>query len=632
MSLLTIQDIGKEYRNQTVLNGATLRVGNGERLALIGPNGSGKTTLLRIAMGLEEPDRGVVIRARHARIGYLSQDLSELSQGDAAFQTAMDYDKVLQTEKKMRDMEKRLARAVQQEDPEYEHILKKYSQLVEEYEAMDGYTIESKIKAILFGLGLREEALLLPVERLSGGERMRVALSRLLLEEPDLLILDEPTNHLDMQAMEWLEDFLKRFSGGVLIVSHDRYFLDRVATRTAELSNGTITETSGNYSTFMEQKQRKLEYVQQEKRRLKHQMEETNQLARKLTGMAKIKAAKSRMKTAQRRNGELSASLSEMTERDHLKRDDGPRLKFTHAGHISAEIARAENLYKSFGKVVLFSGADFQVRGGERVGIIGPNGCGKTTLIRILLGWDKDFEGTARLGSWVRYGYIGQEFSFADESRTVLEEIMAEKEMLIGEARRHLARFQFYGEETDKQIRVLSGGERMRLTLARLMLNEPHCLILDEPTNHLDVPAREALEKAILDFRGSVIAISHDRYFLTRCVNRIMEIHDGKISMYDGNYEAYRQEKQMERETQETGNKLPIQKEKTVTREEGGTMLSSGSSDLAGLENEIAQLEEKARSMEESFDESTPYPEYEKYRELLERIEDLYTAWDNIQS
>jgi ATP-binding cassette subfamily F protein 3 len=510
---------------------------------------------------------------------------------------------------------------------EYDQAMKKYSRLVEEYEAMDGYTIEAKIKSILLGLGLREEALLLPMEKLSGGEKMRVALSRLLLEEPDLLILDEPTNHLDLQAIEWLEDFLKKFHGGVLIVSHDRYFLDRVATRTAELFNGTVTEISGNYSTFMEQKQRKLDYVQQEKRRLQQQMAETNQLAQKLIGMAKIRAAKSRLKTAQRLNEEFSAALANMADKEHVRKQEKPRLAFTHAGHISAEIAKAENLCKRFGNVTLFSGAEFLIRGGERVGIIGHNGCGKTTLIRILLGWDEDFEGTARLGSWVRYGYIGQELSFEEQDRTVLEEILAEKEMTAGEAKRHLARFQFYGEETNKQIRILSGGEKMRLTLAKLMLAEPHCLVLDEPTNHLDVPAREALENAILHFRGSVIAISHDRYFLTRCVNRIMEIQDGKTFLYDGNYETYRMKKQTQ-----AGADRSFQAQAKTEKSQDPREDASEEHHHAQLVQELEQLENQARSMEKSFDENTPYPKYQEYRELLAQIEDLYAEWDSLQT
>jgi ATP-binding cassette subfamily F protein 3 len=630
MSLLSAEGIVKEYRNHLVLNGVTLRVHRGERLALTGPNGSGKTTLLRIMMGIEVPDQGKVIRARQIRIGYLSQNLHEVLQGRNDCQTALDYEKVAQLERKLREMERELAQIFQNgSSDETESLLKKYSHLVNQYESMDGYNIESKIKSILLGLGLREEALTIPIERLSGGEKMRVALARLLLEEPDLLVLDEPTNHLDMQATEWLESFLRSFSGGVLMVSHDRYFMDQVATRTAELEMGTITEITGNYSTFVEQKQKKMDHLRQERKRLKHQIKKTNLLTQKLKSMGNHRAAESRMKTVRRMRAELEDGLGNDSVREHLHSIGNLRIKFTHARHISAEIARAENLVKRYGDVVLFSGANFLIEGGEKIGIIGPNGCGKTTLINILMGADTDFEGFARLGPWVKYGYIGQEITFRDENATIREEIIARKEMKEEEMLRYLSNFQFYGDEVEKKIKVLSGGERVRLLLASLMLDEPHCLILDEPTNHLDIPARESLERALLLFKGSVIAVSHDRYFLTRCVDRILGISEGKIVSYTGNYEDYRQGKaQMEKQAQDR----PREKKATPERRsDEGSARDDAEADLKEIEERIMGLEEKMKALQESFDQDTPYQKYQEYQSLEYEMNELYQMWENKQ-
>jgi len=626
MSLLVLQDIVKEYRNQRVLDRVTLTVQRGERVALIGPNGAGKSTLLRIAMGLETPDGGYVIRARQTKVGYLSQDLKEISECSRA----LEVEKVIRMEQRLRALERQMEESSRRDDAEKtEKLLKDYAELVDRYEAMDGYSIEAKVKAILLGLGLREEALTLPLERLSGGEKMRVAMSRLLLEEPDLLILDEPTNHLDIQAMEWLESFLCKFEGGVLIVSHDRYFLDRVSTRVAELDGGTLFERSGNYSSFMEQKRIRGDFLEREKRRLRWQINHTNRQMVTLRSVKNIKGAQSRAKVLERMKAELAEGVAKAMDREHLHKGDNLRLSFASAGHISAEIARAENLTKRFGDVVLFSGAEFLIRGGEHVAIVGPNGCGKTTLFRILMGKDLDFEGFARLGSWVKYGHIGQVISFEDENRTVLQEIMAKKEMTEAEAKRLLSRFRFYGDQVEKCIKVLSGGERMRLTLAEIMLEEPHCLLLDEPTNHLDVPTREALEEALRSFRGTVIAISHDRYFLTHCIDRILEISGGKIKSYKGNYEAYRQAKlepeNRGRPVQEKGLAKAARGMKSAPSEE-----SVRQREAEALEKEIESLEAAIREMENSFNEETPYERYREYETLLRKRDEQYARWEKL--
>ena len=334
MSLLIFNDIVKEYRNRLVLNGASLRIEKGERGALVGPNGAGKTTLLRIAAGLEKSDTGCAGVARGVKLGYLTQDLNEMDPEGRVFrETALYHEEVSKIEQKLRNMESKMADPGLLNDTEaYDSLMKEYSRLATRFESMDGYTMEAKIKSMLLGLGLKQEALTLPVELLSGGEKMRVALARILLEEPDLLILDEPTNHLDIEGVEWLESFLKSFDGGVLVVSHDRYFLDQIATRVAELDNGTIIERSGNYSTFIEQKEMQREFARKEQLRLRQEIKRENAIADQLKSSRKISAWKSRLKTVQRLENELNVTLKDAKEQQHLYRTSAPGILSGRSG------------------------------------------------------------------------------------------------------------------------------------------------------------------------------------------------------------------------------------------------------------------------------------------------------------
>ncbi len=628
MSLLVLNHITKEYRNQMVLNGASLRIEKGERVALVGPNGSGKTTLLRIAAGIETCDSGGIILARGTKMGYLTQNLRDMDPDGRVFQeTALYHEEVSRLEQKIRNLEARMAEPELINHPEeYRALVSEYSRLINRFESLDGYTIESKIKSMLLGLGLKEESLTLPLECLSGGEKTRVAFARILLEEPDLLVLDEPTNHLDIDAVEWLEGFLKRYTGGVLVVSHDRYFLDQVATRVAELGNGTLAERSGNYTTFMEQKARMREFAQREQFRLRQEIKHEADIADQLKSTRKISAWKSRLKVVERLQKELDINLKDMKEQHHLYHTAAPKLTFDKIKHVSAEIAMAKGLAKGYGSTPLFSDLSFLISGGEKVGIIGPNGCGKTTLINILLGKDQDYQGIARLGEWVRYGYLGQEINFEDEERTILDELLSTREMPEEAARDYLSKFQFYGDEVDKQIEVLSGGEKVRLYLACLLLESPDCLILDEPTNHLDVPARDALESALLEFKGTVIAISHDRYFLNRCINRILEFSDGTMKCFNGNYEAYRLAKveaQISNDTEEDRKKASGSKNSRMANKEATGKLEK-KPDIKAIEAKITELEGKRKDLENSFGIDTPPDNYVEYDGLIKELEDLY--------
>jgi len=629
MSLLILENIGKEYRNQRVLDGVNLRVERGERLALIGPNGAGKTTLLRIAMGLETSDRGRVIIARNTKVGYLSQDLLDAEAGDSDTQ-ALHYEKLACLERNLRRLEQRMAEP--DRDPnsaEYKAWLDEYAKLTAKYEAMDGYTVEIRLKKILLGLGLRPETLATPLGKLSGGEKMRVLVARLLLEEPDLLILDEPTNHLDIRATEWFESFLKSFNGGILLVSHDRYFLDRVATRVAELERGSLSIRSGGYSDYLAHKSQLSQAVANEQKQLRWTIKSARETVQGLKSRGKIKAAKSREKEIDKRDTAMKNQLAATKRQEHLFRPDGPKVEFKKLKHVSKDIAWAEGLKKRFGEVVLFDGAEFHIRGRERVGIIGPNGCGKTTLINMLLGHDRDYAGLLRLGEWVKYSYMGQEVLFENDALTLLQLITTKQDMPERAARDHLARFQFYGEDVEKPIRVLSGGERVRLYLACVMLEDADCLILDEPTNHLDVPARDAVEAALRQFRGTVLAVTHDRYYLTHCVGKILEIENGKIVTYDGNYDYYKQIKYgAVPENAEPKEPEPQRARSRYQRKNLRVEAESAAQDRQEVETRIIELEDRIKRLVNSFDAVTPPEKYREYDALQKEVERLYGEWE----
>ncbi|MBZ9687188.1 ATP-binding cassette domain-containing protein [Clostridium estertheticum] len=628
MSLLVFENIMKEYKNQVVLKEVNLRIERGERVALIGANGSGKTTLLRIATGQENCDSGKVFVAKNIRMAYLSQDMFEIRDEEQG-NTALHYEKVIQLENKMRIIEKDMESVIYNSE-KYNRLMNSYSNVLSEYDAIDGYIIEKKITKILMGLGLRKEVLSIPIINLSGGEKMRVLIARMLLKEPDLIILDEPTNHLDINALEWLEEFLEKFEGGVLFVSHDRYFLEGVSTRIAELQEGTIIEKSCSYSNFIEQKNILRAYALKEQKALNWKMKNINRVNDELKKKGKIRAAKSRNKTVVRINEELKKDIQILKEREHLKRDDGIKLKFKELKKVSKDIVWAEGLVKSFGDVSLFNGANFHIRGGERIGIIGANGCGKTTLIRIILGEDNDYKGIVKIGEWVKYSYLSQDINFQDEERTIVEEILFRKEMNMNLIREHLSPFKFYGEDLYKKIKVLSGGEKLRLYLSCIILENSDCLILDEPTNHLDIQAREAVENAILEFKGTVIAISHDRYYLNNCVNRILEVtSEGKIISYDGNYEFYKNSKKLKleielRDTKSVGSNS--KKQGNIKAPPNCVVKNKDNATNTGnVENKIIQLEEKIIEFEESFDKSTPSEKYSEYSIMLEEVSKLYS-------
>ena len=640
MSLLSVEGVSKSYGNRVVLDGASLRVDRGERLALIGGNGAGKTTLLRIVRGMETPDAGRVVVASAAVPGYLPQDLDDIP---ALGETARNDPEARALEARMRDLERAMHGADRGQLDEYERLTSRY-------QALGGYDVDLRTADALRGLGFPDEALDRPVSTLSGGERMRVALARLLVRSPDLLLLDEPTNHLDVDALEWLESFLLRFKGGLLVISHDRYFLDRVATSVAELA-GTLRVRPGNYTAFVEQKRIETEFGESEVRRLEEEAAHNAAVAQTLLSHRKMVSFHSRERVVRKLQDKLEEARA--------------RLPAASARRISVDIIRPERienyeavkeilavsgLTKSFGARTLFRDLSFRVRLGDRIAIVGPNGCGKSTLLSLLLGDDAGFDGTVRVADWLQYGFMGQHTTFVDEDASPYDEIARPGTLTETAVRSRLALYGFRGTDVFKRIRVLSGGERSRLYLCRLLMDEPDCLILDEPTNHLDIESREVLETALAGFGGCLLAVSHDRYFIARCTRTVFALDEGALRTYES-YDGYRTDvhrRAAARAAVEAARRESAKAEAEAAAARGAGEAPMGRAArgpdsktraderreaamrkelLRRIERDIADGEARKAELEAGFPAGAPPEDYVEYQALLLRIDALYSEY-----
>lgn len=532
---IELNNIKKNYGLKNILDGFNLVVKSGERVALIGQNGSGKSTILKIISGQETIDNGAINIRKGSTIGMLNQ-IYENEDTDILVKDFLyeSFSEILQIEKQLRNLEEKMT--YEQNIDLLETVINKYGKLQEKYQTMGGYEIQEKFSKICSKFNLSEKMLGQNYNYLSGGEKTKINLAKLLLKNPDILLLDEPTNHLDFESLNFLEEFVKNYKGTILIVSHDRYFLDKVITKTILLENGKDNVYYGNYSYFIKEDERrtlaKFENYKNQQKQIE-KMKESIKTLRKFGEIAKNEMFFKRAKSIEKKLEKM-----EVLEKVDLNQRSID-LKFNIENRAGKDVIKIQNLSKRFESKIIFENANMTLTYGEKVALIGKNGAGKTSLIKMILGEDLQFSGEIKLGASIKMGYIPQNIIFENTNQTILEFFLDDNSFTETQARAKLAKYGFRGENVFKKIGFLSGGEKVRLLLIKLIQKDINFLILDEPTNHIDVDTRELLEEALAEYSGTVLFVSHDRYFINKLADRVVNIEDYKIKSYSGNYDDF---------------------------------------------------------------------------------------------
>ncbi len=581
---LSIQDLKKEYVvGAPVLEGLSFQVDTGERIGILGKNGAGKTTLFRIITKEEEADSGQVVIAPGKRLGLISQI--------PVYPAGYSVEDVLKTafEDLWRMEEEMSALALQMgERPGDQDLLRRYDSLMAALEAGGGYETETRLSKVCNGLGIPSEMREKDFAALSGGEKTRVNLARLLLVDTDILLLDEPTNHLDLHATQWLEEYLEKYQGTVLAISHDRYFLDKVVTRIVELQNGKAVFYSGNYSFYAVEKEKR--YLEQ----LRLYEKEQAELQRLSETVRKMHEHNT--EHLHKRAFSIEKRMEKLVATDRPNKEKGMSVRFGSKEFHGDELLILRNLQKAFGQQTLFDGVDLKIEDGDRIALLGDNGTGKSTLLKIIMGEEPADGGKLKQGPTVRIGYLPQQIHFAHPERNLVDTMLYELNCSVQEARDRLAGFQFRGDTVYKAVSDLSGGEQSRLRLCMLMDSKINLLILDEPTNHLDLASREWIEAAVEDYEGALLFVSHDRYFIDKFANRIWTLEHGSIQDYRGGYQAYQAMRERLSAAAPPPHKAPPEKKANAAeRRSGGTKLLK--KELSALEKKLAKLERDLQTL-----------------------------------
>ncbi len=625
MSILTAHNLAKYYGAQDVFRGIDLSLARGDKVALVGPNGSGKTTLLRILLGLDEPTEGSVATAKTLRAGYLPQQPELVSDRTV-------YDEMLTVFDDLRHQQQKLLRLAEEmayaDDPT--DLMGRYAAAEERFELNGGYEYEGRIRRVLGGLGFRQEMHDWPIAVLSGGQITRALLARLLLQEPDLLVLDEPTNYLDLPALEWLESYLQAWPHSLLVVSHDRRFLDRVVNRIWDLNHGRLEMYRGNYSHYVAQKQARRERLQREYEEQQEFIAKTEEFIRRYKAGQRSREAAGREKRLERMERiEAPQSERKMHLRLNTTLRSGDNVLISEEGVAIGYQQRPDdgNADADDKRHLLFKSDPLLVLRSQCIALLGPNGSGKTTFLRTILGEMEPLEGDLRLGASVKVGYLSQTQHELDDDRTVLEHVMRAGRYEIEPARAHLARYLFTGDAIDKRVEDLSGGEVSRLALALLAIKGANLLILDEPTTHLDIAAQEILEGVLEAFPGTILLVSHDRYLMDALATHVWEIRDAKLTQYEGNYSAYLAERAREEADQQVlGERESAQEQSCVAGENGRTAERRRLADLANVETEIERLEQALENTEHLLSLASARQDVERVRELSVSYKELHQS------
>ena len=638
MAIVTAAGLAVAYGAQDVFNDIDLSIAHGERIGLVGPNGEGKTSLLRIIVGLQQPSAGAIQRRRELRMGYLPQVPPPPGERTLHEEILTVFDALRAQQAELTLLEEAMADPAQRQT-----ALERYGVLQSAFEASGGYTYELRIQQVLTGLGFPQGQMDQRMAHLSGGQRTRALLARLLLEEPDLLLLDEPTNHLDLEALEWLEGTLLTWPGTIVVVAHDRYFLDKVATRIWDLAFGRLEAYRGNYSHYAQQKAERRERQRKEWEAQQEHILKTEDFIRRYMSGQRSAQAKGRLKRLERFKRDEAVDLPRETKR--IKLDI---TADTRSGNI---VLRTKDLLVGYGgqeaggataagERVLFQSPDLEVLRRERVALIGPNGSGKTSFLKTILGEVQPLAGRVRLGASVETGYLAQMHAGLDPQKSVLETILDQENLPLSQARSFLGRFLFSGHDVFKLVGDLSGGERSRVALACLTLQGANFLLLDEPTNHLDLVSQEILEEVLRDFPGTILLVSHDRYLVDRLATHVWTLRDGRLHVYKGGYGAYLQA----REREENAEAERAKAMSTVTSEDwrersreerrARRQEEKRAKQLAALEKQIEEQEAHLQALEAELTAASEAREVARVDELARdyqaaqaRLQQLLDGW-----
>ena len=642
--ILSCQNLSKTFVDRPILKQASFQLEEHEKAAIVGVNGAGKTTLLKMIIGQLPADEGLITFAKDKTFGYLAQQ-SDLSSSHTIYEELLSVKQdLVSMEQQLRDLEESMKHC---EGTQLEEIMNRYTRMTHDFEVRGGLLYKSELTGVLKGLSFLDEDFDKQISTLSGGQKTRVSLAKLLLQSPDLIILDEPTNHLDIASISWLETYLRSYKGAVLIVSHDRYFLDRVVTKVIAIENGLVRSYAGNYSDYaakaaMLRKAAVNAYLKQQEE-IHHQQQVIDKL-KSFNREKSIKRAESREKMLDK---------MELLEKPVEIRDD-MHLKLTPQIISGNDVLSIEDLSKHFGSLTLFEHVDIEIKRGEHVAIIGDNGTGKTTLLKIINELESMDSGQIRLGSKVEIGYYDQEHHVLHSEKTLFDEISDDYPTLTNtQIRNTLAAFLFTGDDVFKKISELSGGERGRVSLAKLMLSNANILLLDEPTNHLDITSKEILEQALNDYEGTVLYVSHDRYFVNQTATRILDLYNKQFYSFAGNYDYYLEKKDVVEQPSgavqpngqtttagantdaaesDSDSKLSWQqqKEEQALKRKKENRLRKCEDDIAALEDEIAQLNEQMADPAIATDVAKLQELSKKQTALQETLEQRYEEWEEL--